>query len=173
MFNNFELLQIGHPNLKFRAKEVDLDLLQQGKHDALLKIMKLVAQKNNYFEVTAPQMGILMRVVALKIDLFSEEVPKDIKDNDVTLMINPKIKFIEGAPTSAEYEPCTSCTGRVFLVERPDDIFLEYFTPECIKVQIFVHGYAAHIVQHAIEHLDGKNVLVLQDEEQETIHKHR
>ena len=173
MFKNFELLQIGDPMLKLRAKEVDIEALQEGKQDALLKIMRMVANKNNYFELTAPQMGVLLRVVALKIDLFNESYPQDIKDNEVTLMINPKIKHIEGVSSSAEYELCTSCKGRASLVDRPDRIFLEYFTPEAIKVQIFVNGYSAHIVQHAIDHLDGKDFLVLQNEEEEIIHRHR
>lgn len=173
MFQNFELLQIGDPMLKLRAKEVDIDALQEGKQDALLKIMKMVANKNNYFEVTAPQMGIPLRVVALKIDIFSEEYPQNIKNNEVILMINPKIKNIEGVSSSAEYELCTSCKGRANLVERPDRIFLEYFTPDAIKVQIFVHGYSAHIVQHAIDHLDGKDFLVLENEEEEIVHRHR
>ena len=173
MFKNFELLQIGDPMLKLRAKEVDIEALQKGKQDALLKIMTMVANKNNYIELTAPQMGVLLRVVALKIDLFDENYPQNIKDNEVILMINPKIKHIEGVTSSAEYELCTSCKGRTSLVDRPDRIFLEYFTPEAIKVQIFVNGYSAHIVQHAIDHLDGKDFLVLQNEEEEIIHRHR
>lgn len=48
MFKNFELLQIGDPMLKLRAKEVDIEALQEGKQDALLKIMRMVANKNRF-----------------------------------------------------------------------------------------------------------------------------
>ena len=41
MFKNFELLQIGDPMLKLRAKEVDIEALKEGKQDALLKIMRM------------------------------------------------------------------------------------------------------------------------------------
>lgn len=172
MFNNFELLKIDNPVLRNRAKEVDLDSLQKGKHDALLKIMRMIATKNNYYEVTAPQIGTLLRIVALKLDLSRENEQQDVKNSEVTIMINPKIKQIEGASVSTQYEICTSAKGYTIPVERTDSIFLEYFTPECTKVQIFVHGYTAHLVQHTLEHLDGKNFLVLQDEEQEIIHRH-
>ena len=173
MFNNFELLKIGDPSLKLESKEVELDLLEAGKYDAMIKVIESIAQQNNYFEVSAPQVGIHKRIAAIKIDLMDESIPQSIDDIPVKIMINPKIKFIDGAPYDTYYETCESAPGRVFAKVRWDDIFLEYFTPECIKTQIFVHGHAAHVVQHVLEHLDGKEILELENEEEEVIHHHR
>lgn len=172
MFNNFELLKIGDPSLKLESKEVELDLLEAGKYDAMIKTIENIAQQNNYFEVSAPQVGIHKRIAAIKIDLMDESIPQSIDDIPVKIMINPKIKFIDGAPYGTYYEMCESAPGRVFTKVRWDDICLEYFTPECIKTQIFVRGHAAHVVQHVLEHLDGKEILELENEE-EVIHHHR
>lgn len=172
MFNNFELLKIGDPSLKLESKEVELDLLEAGKYDAMIKVIESIAQQNNYFEVSAPQVGIHKRIAAIKIDLMDESIPQSIDDIPVKIMINPKIKFIDGAPYGTYYEMCESAPGRVFTKVRWDDICLEYFTPECIKTQIFVRGHAAHVVQHVLEHLDGKEILELENEE-EVIHHHK
>lgn len=72
-----------------------------------------------------------------------------------TIMINPKIKFIEGVKEESEYEGCLSIPEIRGKVRRPIKVFLEYFTTEGIKVQRFVSGYLARLVQHECDHLDG------------------
>lgn len=77
-----------------------------------------------------------------------EEIP-------LTVMINPRLKVINGVDTDLQYEACASVPEISGKVKRYKTIFLEYFTEEGIKVQKVVNGYFARLVQHEVDHLDG------------------
>ncbi len=77
-----------------------------------------------------------------------EEIP-------LTIMINPKVKRIDGVGTSIEYEACASVPEVIGKVRRDKKVFLEYYTENGIKVQKIVDGFFARLVQHECDHLDG------------------
>lgn len=77
-----------------------------------------------------------------------EEIP-------LTVMINPRLKIINGADTDLQYEACASVPEITGKVKRYKSIFLEYYTEKGTKVQRVVNGYFARLVQHEIDHLDG------------------
>ena len=98
-----------------------------------------------------------LRVIAIQVNITKDNMNsyKNMEEVPFTIMINPKIKFIEKVKEETEYEGCLSVPEIRGKVKRPNKIFVEYFTPVGIKVQRFVRGYLARLIQHECDHLDG------------------
>lgn len=109
------------------------------------------------FGLAAPQLGVDLRVIAIRVKLTAENQKsyKNMEEIPLTVMINPKIKIISNVDTDVQYEACASVPEITGKVRRYKTVFLEYYTEEGIKVQRIVNGYFARLVQHECDHLDG------------------
>jgi peptide deformylase len=97
------------------------------------------------FSLSAPQIGIHKRIICLKTSEFEGE------------MINPKIlsaKDCHNVP-----ESCLSFPGVFENIPRHHKVTIEYNNLENKKTSLDLSGTLAQIVQHEIEHLDGKSML--------------
>lgn len=122
-----------------------------------LENLKFTLQQSGGFGLAAPQVGVNLRIIALQIKINSKtrNAYKNMEEFPLTIMINPKITFIEGEQEESEYEGCLSIPQIRGKVKRPIKIFIEYYTPEKNKIQRFVQGYLARLIQHECDHLDG------------------
>jgi len=98
-----------------------------------------------------------LRIIAIKVKLNENgnNSYKDMEEILLTVMINPRLKIINGADTDLQYEACASVPEITGKVKRYKSIFLEYYTEKGTKVQRVVNGYFARLVQHEVDHLDG------------------
>ena len=94
--------------------------------------------------LAAPQVGIPLRIAVLK----TQEMPT---------LINPRI-ISTSKDARKKTEGCLSYPGRRFRVQRYNSVTITYLdefgrrhTREC-------HGTQAQLVQHEIDHLDGKTI---------------
>ncbi len=119
--------------------------------------LKTTLVNQGIFGLAAPQVGVDLRVIAIRVQLNEKNKNsyKDMKEIPLTVMINPKLKVIENVETDLQYEACASVPEITGKVRRYKSIFLEYYTEEGIKIQKITNGYFARLVQHEIDHLDG------------------
>lgn len=133
-----QILQIGDPVLRKRAKEVeqiDAKLIQ------LLDDMADTMYHADGVGLAAPQVGILKRVVVI-----------DIGDGIIEL-INPEIVEVSGEQVGDE--GCLSVIGESGVVRRPYTVKVRAYNRQGQLYEIVGEELLARAFCHEIDHLEG------------------
>jgi len=108
---------------------------------SLLDDMLETLHEKNGVGIAAPQVGVLRRVVVIKVE------------DELFELINPEIINMEG--TQVSNEACLSVTGRCGDVERPLEVTVEALNRDGEKFTITVDEFLATVFCHELDHLDG------------------
>lgn len=139
----------GQPVLRKEAEEISKDYPE---------IKTLVA---NMFEtmynaegvgLAAPQVGLSIRLLVIDADVMGDDFPecKGFK----RAMINPDIVERSEEEIALE-EGCLSLPGIHEKVSRAAKIRVKYLDEDFVAHEEVVEGFAARVVQHECEHLEG------------------
>ncbi len=137
----------GDPRLRQKAtkiRQVDDSLrkLAQDMHETMLDAPGV--------GLAAPQVGVPRRLIVVHVPEGYEEED----DPGLTLtLVNPEIVKAQGRELGLE--GCLSIPGWVGEVPRFDAITVKALNLDNRDVRIKVQGYAARVLQHEIDHLDG------------------
>ncbi|MBI2711683.1 MAG: peptide deformylase [Bdellovibrio sp.] len=125
-----------------------------------------------YYEIgcglAANQVGILKRILVVDSEFDLIELPKGapippggevvgnllIKNKKPQIIFNPEIILREGSVTSRE--ACLSVPEYSAEVKRAEKIIVTYQDIDGVQRKISAEGYLATILQHEMDHLDGK-----------------
>lgn len=145
------IVKIPHDVLRQPAQEItkvnnQIRLLA----DNMVRIMK----KANGVGLAAPQIGILKRIIVIA------------PEGKPTVLINPVITHREGSEIAEE--GCLSIPGLYGDVERAETIEVEAYDIKGRAFSYTIEGFAARIVQHEVDHLDG--VLFIDKVDPATLH---
>lgn len=102
--------------------------------------------------LAAPQVGVGIRLVVLNYG------PMACGKLTQRVMVNPRVAWTS-AKTTAMREGCLSCPDALVFVTRPNIVDVEWDSindPHAPVQKERFRGWAARIVQHEIDHLDGK-----------------
>lgn len=153
VYNNkkLKILQCTNPALRQRSDEVqEFDKTLNDLARDLARLMK--DPLNNGVEtvgISAVQVGIKVRIC----------VCKNLSTDKNIIMINPEI-LNASSELSEELEGCISVgegNKQLFAyVPRPKLITVKYFDLKGQEAQLNAKGLLSHIVQHEIDHMDGK-----------------
>jgi peptide deformylase len=133
-----------HATLKARSRPVkpaDQDAVR-----ALLPRMFATMYKAPGIGLAAPQIGRLLRVIA--VDLMPDNQPKPIS------LINPEIVALSDELATRE-EGCLSLPGMYADVTRPARVKVRYLDQTGARREIEADGLLSACLQHEIDHLDG------------------
>jgi peptide deformylase len=137
--------KFGDPVLKTRARPVD-------RFDAALRteVQEMGALMNDALGVglAATQVGVLHRVLVYRVQQQAE----------LAALVNPEIEWRGGEEEIAE-EGCLSLPGVLVDVERPVHIRVRAQNETGEPVVIEASGLEARVIQHEIDHLDGKLII--------------
>ena len=102
--------------------------------------------------LAAPQVGLSLRLLVIDADVLADDFPecKDFK----RAMINPRITE-RSDETIAMEEGCLSFPGVHEKVSRAKTIRVTYLDENLEAHEEELSGFAARVVQHECEHLDG------------------
>lgn len=101
--------------------------------------------------LSAPQVGHHVRIFCM--DLAPHQDPADL-----WCIVNPEVMERSAAKFQME-EGCASFPGKTVKIMRSEWIRIKWQTPwGHEKTEVF-HGYHAAIVEHELDHLDGKLIL--------------
>ena len=107
--------------------------------------------------LAAPQIGILRRIIVFRNKGFDEKSwSKTEKDYDV--LINPRITQARGDMVTMA-EGCLSCPEIQVEISRFPEIKVRACDTSGRKISRRYTDYLARIVQHEIDHLDGKLIV--------------
>ena len=115
----------------------------------LVSNMKETMLAENGIGLAAPQVGINLRVIVIQLMSAGKLV------GPVQEMINPVITNY--SDDTMEYEEgCLSIPGEYIRIDRPRSIHVKFQTLSGKYKKWFLKGLEARIVQHEIDHLDGR-----------------
>ena len=145
-----EVLRMGHPVLRERAKPVEsfgtpeLRELLQDMHDTM-------AAKNGA-GLAAPQIGVSRRIVIFGVEA-NPRYP-DAEPVPFTVLVNPKIVILT-REIEEDWEGCLSVPGMRGVVPRYTKLRYSGFDIEGNPIEREAEGFHARVVQHECDHLDG------------------
>ena len=114
----------------------------------LVSNMKETMLSENGIGLSAPQVGVNLRVIVIQLMSAGKLV------GPVQEMINPVITNYSN--DTMEYEEgCLSIPGEFIRINRPRSIHVKFQTLSGKYKKWFLKGLEARIVQHEIDHLDG------------------
>lgn len=97
--------------------------------------------------LAAPQIGVSLQVAVIDI------TPKD-EEKNLVVLINPKI--IKGEGEETDEEGCLSVEDYSSKVKRFEKIWVEAQDIEGNPNNFEAEGFYARVIQHELDHLDGK-----------------
>jgi len=145
-----EVLRMGHPVLRERAKPVE----QFGTPElrALLEDMKETMAFKNGAGLAAPQIGVGQRVVIFGVE-HNPRYP-DAEPVPFTVLVNPKLVMLT-RDVEEDWEGCLSVPGMRGVVPRYTKLRYTGFDIEGNPIDRVAEGFHARVVQHECDHLDG------------------
>lgn len=140
----------GHPVLRKVAEDIAPDYPDL---QSLIEQMKESMYESDGIGLAAPQIGKSIRLLVIDADILKDDFPecKGFK----RVMINAHILEF-GEETRSENEGCLSLPGIQEKVERPTSIRIAYMDENFKAHEEEISGFAARIVQHEYDHLEGK-----------------
>ena len=139
-----EVLKDGDPILRIKS----IPTLITDEVRDLVKDMKETMLSENGIGLSAPQVGVNLRVIVVQLMSAGKLV------GPVQEMINPVITSY--SDDSMEYEEgCLSIPGEYIRINRPRSIHVKFQTLSGKYKKWYLKGLEARIVQHEIDHLDG------------------
>jgi len=149
--SGYSIRLFGDPVLKQRAAEIT------NVDGALVRVVEDMVEtlyEASGLGLAAPQVGVQKRLFVY--DLHDGDGPKTI--------VNPTISDFRG---EWEFEEgCLSVPGLYFPIVRPKEVHLTGYDLEGREVSIEADELLARLFQHELDHLDGKLLLELLDDDQ-------
>ena len=140
------ILFVPHPILRKKAKTLKKISSEDVK---ISQKMIDIMLKAPGVGLAANQIGILKKIVTVHIQ--NKENGKDI----IYSMFNPKIIFFSSETVIME-EGCLSLPQQYAEVKRSENIIVDYVDENNKNIEKAVSGFEARVLQHEIDHLDGK-----------------
>lgn len=138
-------------------KKVALPILPEHPNlDELLVNMFETMYDANGVGLAAPQIGLSIRLFIVDASPFAEDEEADNSHlaDFKKIFINPTIVSEAGELWSFE-EGCLSIPGIREAVERPAEVTLNYFDENFNEITETYDGFAARVIQHEYDHLEG------------------
>lgn len=120
-------------------------------------LIETFLERNDGVGLAAPQIGISRRIIVFRNKGFDEKGwSKNEKDYDV--LINPRITQTRGELVTMT-EGCLSCPEIQIEISRFPEIKIRAYDTNGHKISKRYTDYLARIVQHEMDHLDGKLII--------------
>jgi peptide deformylase len=124
---------------------------------AIRALRSAYLEREDAVGLAAPQIGIGRRIIAFRFRNFDDKDPATKKE-DYEILVNPRITQERGEPV-VEEEGCLSCPEIRVEISRHPEIKVRACDAEGRKVSRRYLDFAARVVQHEIDHLDGKLIV--------------
>lgn len=95
--------------------------------------------------LAAPQIGIAKKMIVVEMD------------NRIIKLVNPQIIDIRGIDSMAE--GCLSVPDVTVDIKRPNEVVVQGLDEKAKTVEVRIEGLLARVVQHEIDHLNGKLII--------------
>ncbi len=148
-----ELLTIGHPLLREKARSVPAERIATGEFRELVDELVDTMRAEGGIGIAAPQIGESQRVAVIEIEPGSRRYPQSTPF-PLLVVVNPRISVVD--PTEQGYwEGCLSVPNLRGLVYRPRAVRIDYVDMQGRSQSLVAEDFLATVFQHELDHLDG------------------
>jgi peptide deformylase len=148
------IMIIGNPVLRLTARELTQAEITSTEIQTLIDDMIVTMKKKGGVGLAAPQVNQSLRMFVMK----------SFPMVGLTVVINPRMEYIEADGKKKSTEGCLSIPGRSLTVSRFKKIHLSYFNRKGEYITEDVSGFKAIISQHEYDHLNGVLIVDLVDQ---------
>jgi len=142
--------------LRRQADDLPVPFDARAKKD-IATLINAFMKRDDALGLAAPQIGISKKIVIFKNKNFDiKGAPKSKDDYDV--LVNPRITQIRGDFETMN-EGCLSCPDINVEVSRATEIKVRAYDQDGRKVNKRYTGFLARIVQHEVDHLEGRLII--------------
>jgi peptide deformylase len=147
------ILEIGHPVLRERAREITPEELRSEDVQALIDDMIDTMRAANGAGLAANQVGETLRIAVVEVTEGNPRYPYK-PPIPLTVIVNPQIEPLD-RETAQINEGCLSVPNLRGEVPRHLRISVRYFDREGVEHEELKSGLTAGTFQHEVDHLDG------------------
>lgn len=148
-----DIIRMGHPTLRQRARPVTAEELGSGTLAPLVEDMIDTLHHAGGIGLAAPQIDVPIRLAIIEIPGGASRYG-EIPAMPLTVFVNPTIDVID--PAAAGYwEGCLSVPGLRGFVERPQHVRVRAQDLDGKPIELELRGFLATVFQHEFDHLDG------------------
>lgn len=155
-----EIVQMGDPVLRQRARELSKEEILSPKIQQLIETMKVMIRGVGV-GLAAPQIGCSLQIAVIEdTKEFQKVIPTELlklREREPVpfhVIINPKITIDESEYLEF-FEGCLSVPNCMGVVPRARSVRVECLNEKAEPVIIEAKGWYARILQHEIDHLFG------------------
>lgn len=156
------IVHAGHPALRRPASLVSPAQLGSAGLFALVEAMVAAMRAAPGVGLAAPQLGVSLRILVAEdraermTHLTDEELAERARtDVPLVAIVNPVLESAGGGEDTF-FEGCLSVPGYSALVSRAHQVVVSGVTPAGEPLRMSATGWPARILQHELDHLDGK-----------------
>jgi len=142
--------------LRRKTADIVFPLKEEDRRD-IDTLVRAFCRRDDALGLAAPQIGIAKRMAIFKNKNFGDRTPVQ-SEKDYDLLINPRITQFRGKEETMT-EGCLSCPDVSVEVTRFTEIKLRALDREGNRVSKRYTGSLARIVQHELDHLDGRLII--------------
>jgi peptide deformylase len=140
-----------------RKKSSDVPVPQdKAARAAIQTLIDSFLERDDASGLAAPQIGITKRIIVFRTKGFGEK--EKVKPDDFEVLVNPRITQARGEKVTMA-EGCLSCPEIQVEISRFPEIKVRAFNAKGEKISKRYLDYVARIIQHEIDHLDGKLIV--------------
>lgn len=141
---------ITYPNAALKKQSEYVDTVDDEVRSLMDDMVDTMRSKSGV-GLAAPQVGVLMRVIVLDVNVEEED------NYPIFTLANPEITGAEGAE---EFEEgCLSLPGFTTMITRPSSVTVKALDREGKEITIEADGLLAIALQHEIDHLNGTLII--------------
>jgi peptide deformylase len=142
-----------------RKKSVDLPVpLDKESREVVKTLIDAFMAREDASGLAAPQIGINKRVIVFRAKGFEEGQKKIKSIDDIEVLVNPRINQMRGEKVTMT-EGCLSCPDIQVEISRFPEIKVRGLDHKGEKVNKRYLDYLARVIQHEVDHLDGKLIV--------------
>ncbi|WP_422136146.1 peptide deformylase [Endozoicomonas sp. ALD040] len=149
------VLLMGHPLLFQEQPQVDVREITSDDFQHNLEILKQKQLNTLGVGLAAPQIGWPARVLSVGISELNRFRYPQAPDIPFAFWINPQITDFS-KNTCWTWEGCLSVPGMRAWIERPESITVVGYNEHGERHESNLSGFTARIMQHELDHLNGK-----------------
>ncbi|KAM6936782.1 peptide deformylase, mitochondrial [Xenentodon cancila] len=153
--------QVGDPVLRSHAAAVDPAAITGPEIQRVISTMVKVMQRHECVGLSAPQIGVPLRILALEYpQKMLEESSSAARERrglsvePLRIFVNPQLRILDGR-TVLFQEACESISGYSATVPRYLAVEVSGMNEKGEPVTWQASGWSARILQHEMDHLDG------------------
>lgn len=144
-----EIVTVGDPRLRAPVERIESVGPVADRVDGMVALLREMTGAG----LAAPQVG--WSAAAAVVEVRKTDAFPDRSESPLYVLLNPEI-VESGGDAVEDWEGCFSVPGLMGRVPRPDWVTVRYTDRDGNDVTETFSGYLARVVQHEIDHLDGK-----------------